>query len=295
MDAPATKSRYGRRKRRVKKVVLEQAPPPQQQQPHLVVATAAQPSTTTPAPLAKQPSVKDAALMAMCDAWLTPNVELVAWDFDNTLLTIHAYKEKVKPNEVAGRWQRDVCDIDLVRAFVHVARQRGIQLGIASFGKQEVILTYMEAMLAGTGNERAFTTDNVATPSWVGKRDGQTVRNGKPKLLRLLRERNGANPDGPKGGVLFFDDQKANIESCRTAGYPRAVHTPEGFAQHTLGDPRTQQAALKAPVSLSALSKLGAMLRRPVAVVTDAVQARRRRVRRRRVAKKEVMVGDGWV
>ena len=34
----------------------------------------------------------DPAVQSLCAAWFTPNVKLVSWDFDNTLLTIHAYK-----------------------------------------------------------------------------------------------------------------------------------------------------------------------------------------------------------
>ena len=65
-------------------------------------------------------------LVELCDKWLTGNIKLVAWDFDNTILKIHAYKEKIEPHQVAGRWRSDVCDLPLVRIFVRRARMKNL-------------------------------------------------------------------------------------------------------------------------------------------------------------------------
>ena len=103
----------------------------------------------------------------------------------------------------------------------------------------------MQAILAGTPDHDAFTLSNIATPSWLGYRDGKDVRNGKPKLLKLLLAKATGRAGGgtalPKGAVLFFDDQRSNIESCKTKGYPRAIYVPDGFARGAIGDVKKQQ------------------------------------------------------
>ena len=57
-------------------------------------------------------------------AWLD-GTNLVVWDFDMTLLSIHAFGEGVEPEEVAARWQADAADAELLRAFVRKARESG--------------------------------------------------------------------------------------------------------------------------------------------------------------------------
>ena len=74
------------------------------------------------------------------------------------------------------------------------------------------------------------------------------------------------------------------MDRCACNGYPRAVHTPEGFARARLGDPRAQAKVLKAPPSLTVLSKLAAVMRMPVAAAIDARDSRRRK---KRSSKKE--------
>lgn len=244
--------------------------------------------TTSPLAVASvQPDPKvraqpDPELRALCNAWLPPEVRLVAWDFDNTLLNIHAYNKKITPADVPGRWKRDVCDLELVRVFMRTARERGVALGIASFGKQEVILAYMDEILKGTPDEGAFTAANVGTPASLGLREGRTVRpNGKPRLLKLLREYAATTTGKEKVEIsqtVFFDDQRANIESCRLNGITRAVHTPDGFTRSSkaLTDPRAQQRIAKPPPSFTMLAKLTAGLRMPAAVFADVKAARRR-------------------
>ena len=65
------------------------------------------------------------------------------WDFDLTILRTHAFGEGVEVAEVAQRWESDVRDVDVFRAFVETAQEQGVALGIASYGRQEVIHEYM--------------------------------------------------------------------------------------------------------------------------------------------------------
>ena len=218
-------------------------------------------------------AANDETLVALCETWLPPNVRLVAWDFDQTILSIHAFKECVEPSDVPQRWHADVCDLALLRTFVHVARSRGVHVGIASFGRQDVIIAYMVAILKGTGHEDAFNAANVATPASLGMRDGRTVRpNGKPRLLKLLRARaaKAAGSRVARSEVLFFDDQLANVETCKSNGYSRSCHVASGFTRQAIATVRSQAVAAKPPPSFRLVARLAATLRLPAASVADA-------------------------
>ena len=54
---------------------------------------------------------------------------LIVWDFDQTVLKIHAFGEGIEPEEVPGRWKHDVADLELFRAFVLSAAQKGVNVG----------------------------------------------------------------------------------------------------------------------------------------------------------------------
>ena len=235
----------------------------------------------------------DETLEVLCEAWLPEGVRLVVFDFDHTLVRINTVREGVTPEAVASRWRSDAYDVALLRTFVTVARRRGVALGVASFGRSEVILAYMDAMLSGTGAAGAFTAANVATPAALGLPEGTTVRrHGKPKLLSILRVRAAAaapqqpgaaarDPRRPrdrvrKTDVLFFDDRRLNIENCTSRGYTRAVHTPSGFTRRAI---MAAGARRVCPQSRShrIASRLLAALRVPVAGATDRAHARQRR------------------
>ena len=129
---------------------------------------------------AAAPSAED----GLASKWLEP-ASAVVWDFDLTILAIHAFGAGVEPHEVPGRWEREVRDVALLRAFVHVAQRKGIPFGIASYGRSEVILAYMSAIFAGA-DAPPFTPDNVVTPAALGLTDGTSVTDGKPKMLAPL-------------------------------------------------------------------------------------------------------------
>ena len=83
-----------------------------------------------------------------CKRWFSGKPRLVVWDFDLTILNCHAFGEGVEVAHVAGRWQADVRDADLFRAFVDTAQVLGISVGIASYGRREVIAEYMDQIFA---------------------------------------------------------------------------------------------------------------------------------------------------
>ena len=175
-------------------------------------------------------------LTPLVDAWLTAETKLVVWDFDQTVLRCHAFAQGVEPSHVSARWKKDVADLETFRSFVGAAQRRGIALGVASFGRSDVIAAYMKQIAPG-----AFSDASIVTPSSLGSAtarlfglskysDGMSVEDGKPQMLQLLCKRNNVSP----GNVLFFDDDADNVARCKAAGFVRSFHTPAGFSARTL-------------------------------------------------------------
>ena len=175
-------------------------------------------------------------LSDMVDEWLRgplsgPPCSLVVWDFDMTVLRIHAFGRRIEPEQVAARWERDIADKDLFVLFVSTARSRGIHVGIASFGRAEVVQEYMREIFRDNGGP-AFSPDLIVPPAALGARDGTSVVDGKPRMLQMLSSRC-SPPVTDRARVLFFDDDGDNIADCVRAGY-RAVHTPAAFTRVAL-------------------------------------------------------------
>ena len=156
---------------------------------------------------------------------------MVVWDFNMTILKIHAFSDEIEPHEVAGRWREDVADAKLLRAFVNRARESGVGVGIASYGRADVIGAYLQHIVPG-----AFRPEDIVTSSSLGLPDvvdGMAVPNGKPLMLDLLCSR--ASPAvTDRASVLFFDDDPENIRDCLAAGFSRSTHTPDAFTRRAL-------------------------------------------------------------
>jgi len=156
---------------------------------------------------------------------------LVVWDFDMTILKIHAFCDEIEPHEVAARWREDVADAKLLRAFVNQARESGVGVGIASYGRADVIGAYLQHIVPG-----AFRPQDIVTSGSLGLpdiTDGMAVPNGKPLMLDLLCSR--ASPAvTDRATVLFFDDDPENIRDCLRAGFTRSTHTPDAFTRRAL-------------------------------------------------------------
>lgn len=109
-----------------------------------------------------------AALVAQ---WMLLQPSMVVWDFDLTILRIHAFGDGVTPEAVPDRWQADVADLELFRAFVHATLARGARVAIASYGRSDVIHAYMQQIFADA-EEPPFTLANIVTPAALGFPDG---------------------------------------------------------------------------------------------------------------------------
>mmetsp|Transcript_19943 Transcript_19943/g.64920 ORF Transcript_19943/g.64920 Transcript_19943/m.64920 type:complete len:183 (-) Transcript_19943:1284-1832(-) len=166
---------------------------------------------------------------------LTAGPTLYVWDFDKTILSIHAFALRLTPEDAQTRdLEEDCVDLAFFRAFVANVLRRGAKVAVASFGSYEVIQAYLDRIAPGV-----FTRENISTPASVGGRDGSSISEGKvPQLEQLVRSLLAGEGGGVgqvnvmlRKQVLFFDDQLPNIKMARNAGFVGSFHTPEGFSR----------------------------------------------------------------
>jgi len=101
--------------------------------------------------------------------WFATRPRLIVWDFDRTILRTHAFGEGVEVAQVAHRWQSDMCDAALFRAFVETAQAQGVDIGIASYGRRDVIHEYMRHVFAGAETAPFGVETNIITPQLLGE------------------------------------------------------------------------------------------------------------------------------
>lgn len=174
------------------------------------------------------PPVPDEVLAAGAAAGAQAGLRLVCWDFDCTLLSLHSYAERIAPADVEGRdIASDFVDLSFFRRVLAALGVAGVDVAVASFGLQDVISAYL-ARAAPGGPEGSppppFSRSNVLTPAHVGVPDGCSLRGGKNILLHRLCVLMRVQPRQ----ILFFDDDRLNVEFARADGFA-AVHTPNGF------------------------------------------------------------------
>lgn len=171
------------------------------------------------------------------------NVRLVVFDFDLTVLRIHSWGERVRPEDVEHRdLNADVADLAFFRAFVLALVNAGVRVAIASFGQYEVIQKYMD-LTFGDG-QTVFSRKNVSTPSAVGFRDGTSVPGGKvPQLCALVEDVLFGGTEKAKldeeiwraaaRTVAFFDDDEQNVLGAKRGGFRNAalVERDVGFTR----------------------------------------------------------------
>lgn len=156
---------------------------------------------------------------------------LFVWDFDQTVLRVHAFGLRLTPADAATRsLEADVADLQYFRAVVAAAFEGGHVVAIASFGLFAVIEVYMNRICPGL-----FTRRNISTPSCVGLPDGCSCPDGKTPQLALLaasllRE---SNEGEQHHAVTFFDDDPKNVSLALAAGFERSYAVPptEGFTR----------------------------------------------------------------
>jgi hypothetical protein len=139
--------------------------------------------------------------MGLLSSSLVERVRLIVLDFDQTVLRIHSFHERIMPVDVPRRnWRKDFVDADLFVRLVNDAHAVGIAVVIASFGMYVTIQAYLDQLFP-QGTPLAFTRDTISTPSVVGSTDGWSVEFGKNKQITRLCSQLSI----PASAVLFLD------------------------------------------------------------------------------------------
>ena len=191
-------------------------------------------------------------------------IKLVVWDFDMTILRIHSFAKRISALDVPRRdYERDCADANFFRAFLREMKQKSIKVAIASFGKREVIETYLKCLVDGKKGdedlaEYAFNEKkkSIVTPNDVGGTDGCSMKD-KSRMLDALTKRyvlsmneediSSAQGEDPvelssaassllgkaRKQVVFFDDDEDNVNAAKKLGYAYAVHTPNAFERES--------------------------------------------------------------
>ena len=150
---------------------------------------------------------------------LPHRVEVLAVDFDRTLVACHTGARNMQPAEVRERPpEADAVDPRLLCALAEAAEARGYPLVVATFGRRQVVREYLDVLI---GANRAY----ILTPTDVGGRDNVSVRGGKvPQLDLCLRIFN-----SNRRNLLFIDDSRKNVRSAKDAGYRMSFAVPNGL------------------------------------------------------------------
>ena len=184
-------------------------------------------------------------------------IRLVVWDFDMTILRIHSFAKRISALDIPRRdYEHDCADANFFRAFLREMKQKSIEVAIASFGKRDVIETYIKHLVnAEKGDDVADyafvdTQKSIVTPNDVGGTDGCSMKD-KSRMLDMLTKRyvlsmseddilkegHGVNVDvlleKARKKVVFFDDDEDNINAAKKLGYTYAVHTPNAFERES--------------------------------------------------------------
>lgn len=159
------------------------------------------------------------------------SVEMVVWDFDLTVLSVHSFGMRIHAADVRERTRgrdtllSDFADLPLFVALTNALVKRGVKVAIASFGVYETIQAYCDFAF-GEGTHNPYSRENINTPESVGGKDGCSLPNGKNLQLAMLAKW-GGGVDPVR--IVYFDDDGKNITRAKTAGYPFSFHSPEGF------------------------------------------------------------------
>ena len=180
-------------------------------------------------------------------------IKLVVWDFDMTILRIHSFAKRISALDVPRRdYERDCADANFFRAFLREMKQKSIKVAIASFGKREVIETYLKCLVDGKKGdedlaEYAFNEKkkSIVTPNDVGGTDGCSMKD-KSRMLDALTKRYvlsmneedistsaSSSLGKARRQVVFFDDDEDNVNAAKKLGYAYAVHTPNAFERES--------------------------------------------------------------
>jgi len=143
--------------------------------------------------------------------------KIFVWDFDYTLLKIHAYAQQITKSQVESlSWHKlnslHFADPIFFRDLVAYLIKENKKVAIISFGTYNVIKAYLDRLFGG---EPIFGLHNIYTPLEGNRRYDATLRPSSNKnqyLIDLVR----GSPGTKYSEVIMFDDSLSILDAAKT-------------------------------------------------------------------------------
>jgi hypothetical protein len=157
---------------------------------------------------------------------LIKKFDLFAFDFDLTVLKIHAYANEITASQVESMGWRKLSDhfADPIffRDLINYLISKKKKVAIVSFGTYNVIKAYLDRLF---DDSNVFGRHNIMTPLCGNQRYGRNIRQQSDKnelFIELAR-----NLEIKYSRILFFDDDLNNIDHANELGII-GVHVQKG-------------------------------------------------------------------
>jgi beta-phosphoglucomutase-like phosphatase (HAD superfamily) len=142
--------------------------------------------------------------------FIDDNIDLIIWDFDNTLIDIKAYSlHSMSPSFIRDKMTIEQFEWDFpywcfFRQTVIDLVNNGKRVGIASFGMYNIIRAYMDRIFGI--NQKYFTVVNIFARCKI---DEPLQPNKNGYILNIMEHYHITSPER----VLLFDDASSNISA----------------------------------------------------------------------------------
>ena len=133
--------------------------------------------------------------------------KVVAFDFDQTIVKLHTFFNKITPSNVHERKELkdDFADAKLFQDIVHKLHEHKIHVAVASFGYRDVIEAYLKEVIPSEFEHITILSRESSL--------------SKSKMLRELSIIHEDDSRIPKSQIVLFDDDQRNCTFCLKAGY----------------------------------------------------------------------------
>lgn len=142
------------------------------------------------------------------------NIDLIIWDFDNTLIDTKAYLiHSMEPDFIRGMTDEQLTyDIPYWQFFYNTVFdliKKGKNVGIASFGMYKIVRAYMDRIFGY--NQKIFTVVNTYARCKI---DEPLQPNKNGYILNIMEHYRIMSPER----VILFDDLASNISAAISIG-----------------------------------------------------------------------------
>jgi len=167
-------------------------------------------------------SASAAAALRSAHGFGNPNMRLVVFDFDKTIMKEHIWgKYRNAPIEAINFSDEDFANLARFRALISGIKQQGHVAAVASFGRHDVVDKGLRYAL---GDDHGIA---IRTPSDFGQQDGSSALGDKNTQLAALAARFGVSANQ----IILIDDDEKNVVAAQRAG-TQGLFAPDGLTRN---------------------------------------------------------------